>query len=74
MKLPTESKIWLAVPVSPFEVLLIYGIVPSSFVLNSSTQATLIKLDIVTLEESEWDINPGKSDKLKDSYASFSSN
>ena len=33
-----------------------------------------IKVDIVNGEESEWEINPGKSDKLKDSYVSIESN
>ena len=43
MKIPTEYKIWLDIQVSPFEVFLIYGIVPSSFNLNSSSKATLLK-------------------------------
>ena len=33
-----------------------------------------IKVDIVNGEESEWEINPGKSDKSKDSYVSIESN
>ena len=33
-----------------------------------------IVVDIATGEESEWEINPGKSDKTKDSYVSIESN
>ena len=33
-----------------------------------------ISVDHFNGEESEWEINPGKSDKLKDSYISFESN
>ena len=33
-----------------------------------------VKVDSVNGQESEWEINPGKSDKLKDSFVSFESN
>ena len=33
-----------------------------------------ISVDIANGEEGEWEINPGKSDKTKDSYVSFESN